>query len=196
MFGPSMLLHGRFRYDFFDGMTEMSCIWLRLVAVSVPHSLSGPRRSWLFEDGYSKADRFAGGRFHYFGFCSHYLTTILPTLCPISKQIRGYFRKVSQRLQDRASAGEPEEGGHDGTEGESAEDRRTKHLTARVGEEVKALQQILYHFPKTPGGVPDAFLDIRGGGSVATLEKDGVEEDHDRNRSARPKDPVVVTIED
>eukprot|EP00752_Nemacystus_decipiens_P003329 g3080.t1 len=112
-------------------------------------------------------------------------------------QIRGYFRKVIERLQDRVAAGRAvNEGGHAETEGESAEDRTTNHLTARVGEEVEALQQILYHFPKTPGGVPDAFLDIRGGKSVATLEKDGVEEDHDRNQSARPKDPVVVTIED
>lgn len=116
---------------------------------------------------------------------------------PVSKQIRGYFRKVSQRLQDRVAAGrETDEAGHAEAEGESAEDRKTNHLTARVGEEVEALQQILYHFPKTPGGVPDAFLDIREGESVATLEKDGVEEDRDRSRSARPKDPVVVTIED
>eukprot|EP00903_Cladosiphon_okamuranus_P012740 g11910.t1 len=112
-------------------------------------------------------------------------------------QIRGYFRKLSQRLEDRVAAGrETHEGGHEETEGESPEDRKTIHLTARVGEEVQALQQILYHFPKTPGGVPDAFLDSQGGEHVATLEKDGVEEDHDRNRSARPKDPVVVTIED
>lgn len=100
-------------------------------------------------------------------------------------------------MQDRVAAGrEPDASGHAETEGESAEDRKTNHLTARVGEEVEALQQILYHFPKTPGGVPEAFLDIRGGENAATLEKDGVEEDHDHNRSARPKDPVVVTIED
>lgn len=123
--------------------------------------------------------------------------TILPAHHPVAKQIRGYFRKLSQRLQDRGAAGrETDEARHTGLEGESAEDRKTNLLTARVGEEVEALQQILYHFPKTPGGVPDAFLDTRGGGNVATLEKDGVEEDHDRNRATRPKDKIVVTIED
>lgn len=111
--------------------------------------------------------------------------------------MRGYFRKLSQRLQDHvAAACETDEAGHAEVADESAEDRKANHLTARVGEEVEALQQILYHFPKTPGGVPDAFLELRGGENVATLEKDGVEEDHDRKSSARPKDPVVVTVED
>lgn len=120
-----------------------------------------------------------------------------PPVILSQKQIRGYFRKLGQRLQDRVAAGRETDGsGHAETQGEPVEDRKTSHLTSRVGEEVEALQQILYHFPKTPGGVPDAFLDMRGGENVATLEKDGVEEDHDRNRSARPKDPVVVTVED
>lgn len=76
------------------------------------------------------------------------------------------------------------------------EDRKTIHLTARVEEEVGDLQRILYHFPKTPGGVPDAFRDDRAGENAVTLEKDGVEEDHDRNRSNRRKDSVVITVDD
>lgn len=107
------------------------------------------------------------------------------------RQIREYFRQLSQRLQEPgASEGEPEE-----TEGAAAEDRETNHLTARVGKEVEALQHILYKFPTTPGGVPDAFLERREG-DVATLEKDGVEEDTDRSRLARLKDAVVYTIDD
>ena len=107
------------------------------------------------------------------------------------EQIREYFRKLSQRLQDPvAPAGEAEE-----VEGTSAEDQETNQLTARVGKEVEALQHILYTFPATPGGVPDAFLENRAG-VAATLEKDGVEEDTDRSRLARLKDPVVYTIDD
>ncbi len=106
-------------------------------------------------------------------------------------QIREYFRKLSQRLQEPGThGGEAEE-----AEGASAEDHETNRLTARVGQEVKALQHILYKFPTTPGGVPDAFLEHREG-DVATLEKDGVEEDTDRSRLARLKDAVVYTIDD
>lgn len=123
--------------------------------------------------------------------------TIFPSPPPVSKQIRGYFRKLSQRIQDGVAARRETDGAARAeTEGGSAEDRKTNHLTTSVGEEVEALQKILYHFPKTPGGVPEAFLDVRGGEDVATLEKDGVEEDHDRSHSTRTKDPVVVTIED
>lgn len=83
-----------------------------------------------------------------------------------------------------------------GDENRADEDQETKSLTARVQEEVVALQGILYHFPKTPGGVPDAFLDNQTAQNAATLEKDGVEEDHDRNRSARTRDALVITIDD
>lgn len=80
--------------------------------------------------------------------------------------------------------------------GDSSEcDEETESLTARVQEEVKALRSILYDFPKTPGGVPDAFLDKQAAHS-ATLERDGVEEDHDHNRAVRTKDPVVIDVDD
>lgn len=62
-------------------------------------------------------------------------------------------------------------------------------------EEVKALRSILYDFPKTPGGVPDAFLDKQAAHS-ATLERDGVEEDHDHSRAVRTTDLVVIDVDD
>jgi len=110
---------------------------------------------------------------------------------PRLQQIREYFRKLSQRLQEPGAPG----GEAEGTAGASAQDHETNHFTARVGKEVEALQHILYKFPTTPGGVPDAFLEHREG-DVATLEKDGVEEDTDRGHLARRKDPVVYTIDD
>lgn len=150
---------------------------------------------------------------------------ILPTSYPVGEtQIREYFRKLSERLQKHVSAGpETDAGDHGETEGSAGENEaeavetlggterankssgcdgsqtdedRTKQLTTRVEEEVGKLQRIMYHFPKTPGGVPDAFLGDRTGENAATLEKDGVEEDHDRNLSNRTKDSVVITIED
>lgn len=140
------------------------------------------------------------------------------------KQIRGYFRKLSERLQNHVVARrETDEADQWETEGATGKDKaetaktlsatgratkssdsdgnqtdedRTKRLTARVEEEVGKLQRIMYHFPKRPGGVPDAFLGDRTGENAATLEKDGVEEDHDRNRLNRTEDSVVITIDD
>lgn len=149
----------------------------------------------------------------------------LPASYPVGKtQIREYFRKLSERLQRHVAAGpEMDAGDHGETEGGTGENEaeavemlgaierankssgcggsqtdedRTKQLTTIVEEEIRNLQRIMYHFPKTPGGVPDAFLGDRTGENAATLEKDGVEEDHDRNLSNRTKDSVVITIED
>ena len=77
-------------------------------------------------------------------------------------------------------------------------DAETDGLTARVTKEVEALQQILYMFPSTPGGVPDAFLEQSQ--HAATLTADGVEEllhpSSAADRSARSEDRVVITVDD
>lgn len=141
-------------------------------------------------------------------------------------QIRAYLRKLIERLENHTAGPETEGAGGTDTaraatetkrtetatkatrstgrarrasrcnENRTDDDQETESLTARLQEEVTALQGILYHFPKTPGGVPDAFLDNQSAQNAATLEKDGVEEDHDRNRSARTRDSVVITIDD
>ncbi|CAM9349039.1 unnamed protein product [Pylaiella littoralis] len=139
------------------------------------------------------------------------------------RQIRGYFRELSRRLENHVRAGRETHAGDDGEtenateeigaeaaetlgataratksggcEGNETDENRTKQFTDSVQEEVGKLQRIMYDFPKTPGGVPEAFLDDRTRENAATLEKDGVEEDHDRNRSNRTKDSVVITID-
>lgn len=77
-------------------------------------------------------------------------------------------------------------------------DAETEGLTARVTKEVEALQQILYMFPSTPGGVPDAFLERSK--HAATLTADGVEEllhpSSATDRSGRSEDRVVITVDD
>lgn len=77
-------------------------------------------------------------------------------------------------------------------------DAETGRLTARVTEEVEALQQILYMFPSTPGGVPDAFLERSK--HAATLTADGVEEllhpSSAADGSGRSEDRVVITVDD
>ncbi|CAM9625049.1 unnamed protein product [Scytosiphon promiscuus] len=143
-----------------------------------------------------------------------------------SCQIRAYLRKLTERLENHhteaatkgvggmeTTCASTVRGGTEtaaktqrpsgrarrasrGDENRVDEERETEILTARVQEEVSALQGILYHFPKTPGGVPDAFLDNQTAQNAATLERDGVEEDHDRNRSARTRDALVITIDD
>lgn len=150
--------------------------------------------------------------------------SVLPSWFPVGKtQIRGYFRELSRRLENYVRAGRETHAGDDGEtenateeigaeaaetlgataratksggcEGNETDENRTKQFTDSVQEEVGKLQRIMYDFPKTPGGVPEAFLDDRTRENAATLEKDGVEEDHDRNRSNRTKDSVVITID-
>lgn len=81
---------------------------------------------------------------------------------------------------------------------QAVSDAETEGLTARVTEEVEALQQILYMFPSTPGGVPDAFLERSK--HAATLTADGVEEllhpNSAADRSGRNKGRVVITVDD
>ena len=95
--------------------------------------------------------------------------------------------------------GERGQGSNSGRKNSQADlDEQTGGLTARVTEEVEALQHILYMFPSTPGGVPDAFLERST--PAATLTADGVEElvrpSSADGRSARSEDRVVITVDD
>lgn len=101
----------------------------------------------------------------------------------------------STSVPDCAERGEGSDCGR--KKGQAASDAETGGLTARVTEEVEALQQILYMFPSTPGGVPDAFLERSK--HAATLTADGVEEFHPSSaadRSGRSEDRVVIAVDD
>lgn len=139
-----------------------------------------------------------------------------------STQVRGYFSKLAERLEKCVAGGKAKvDGAGEKAAGETiavkgpavtgkaqgasrcegaqaAKDYATEGLTACVTNEVEALQRILYMFPKTPGGVPDEFMERSE--NVATLKNDGVEEvfhqSADASRSGRGGDRVVVTVDD